>query len=144
MLSLRLFQSRTFSLTNALTLFLYGALAIVFFLVPINLSSCRSYSATQAGAALLPFPLLMFVLSRWSGGLVARVGPRVPLTAGPMIAAAGIALCARPSVGGTYWATFFPGDVGAWTRDDADGGAVDDDGDERGKGATLWRGLGRQ
>jgi EmrB/QacA subfamily drug resistance transporter len=108
MLSLDLFRSRTFSLTNALTLFLYGALAIVFFLVPINLIELQKYSSTEAGAALLPFPLTMFVLSRWSGGLVARVDSRVPLTAGPVIAAAGIALYVRPSIGGTYWATFFP------------------------------------
>ena len=78
-----LFRSRTFTLANVLTLLLYAALAIVFFLVPLNLIQVQHYSATAAGAALLPFPLIMFALSRWSGGLVARVGSRLPLTVGP-------------------------------------------------------------
>jgi len=71
----------------------------------------RNFSAdgqSQAGAALLPLPLIVFALSRWSGGLVARSGSRVPLTVGPAIAAVGIALYARPGIGGSYWATFFP------------------------------------
>jgi EmrB/QacA subfamily drug resistance transporter len=80
MLSLALFESRTFTLTNLLTLLLYGALAVIFFLVPMNLIQVQGYSATAAGAALLPFPIIMFALSRWSGGLVARVGSRLPLT----------------------------------------------------------------
>src|SRR6266446_673766 len=81
---------------------------MVLFLVPMNLVQVQHYTATAAGAALLPFPLIMFALSRWSGGLVARVGPRVPLTVGPAIAALGLALYARPGIGGSYWATFFP------------------------------------
>ncbi len=88
MLPLALFRSRTFTLANALTLLLYAALA--------------------AGAALLPLPVIMFALSRWSGGLVARVGSRLPLTIGPVIASAGLALYARPGIGGSYWTTFFP------------------------------------
>jgi hypothetical protein len=77
MLPLTLFQSRTFTLANLLTFLLYAALAVVFFLVPMNLIQVQRYTATAAGAALLPFPLIMFALSRWSGGLVARVGSRL-------------------------------------------------------------------
>jgi EmrB/QacA subfamily drug resistance transporter len=108
MLPLNLFRSRTFTLANVLTLLLYAALGVILFLVPLNLIQTQHYSATQAGAALLPFPLIMFTLSRWSGGLVARVGSRLPLTVGPAIAAAGVGLFARPGIGGTYWTTFFP------------------------------------
>jgi predicted MFS family arabinose efflux permease len=108
MLPLELFASRTFTLANILTLLLYGALAVVFWLVPMNLIQVQHYSATDTGAALLPFPVLMFVLSRWSGGLVGRVGSRLPLTAGPLIAAVGLALFARVGIGGSYWTTVFP------------------------------------
>src|ERR1700730_5466547 len=108
MLPLGLFQSRTFTLANLLTFLLYAALAVIFFLVPMNLIQVQGYTATGAGAALLPFPLIMFALSRWSGGLVARIGSRLPLTAGPALAALGVGLYARPGIGGSYWLTFFP------------------------------------
>jgi EmrB/QacA subfamily drug resistance transporter len=108
MLPLGLFRSRTFTLANLFTLLLYGALATVLWLVPLNLIQVQHYSATRAGAALLPLPLLMLSLSRWSGGLVHRVGSRLPLTVGAIIAAGGLALFARPGIGGTYWTTFFP------------------------------------
>jgi hypothetical protein len=70
------FESRPFTLANVLTLLLYAALAAVFWLVPLNLIQVQHYSATAAGTALLPFPLIMFALSRWSGSLVASVGSR--------------------------------------------------------------------
>jgi EmrB/QacA subfamily drug resistance transporter len=108
MLPIGLFRSRTFTLANLLTLFLYGALATVFWLVPLNLIQVQHYSATAAGAALLPFPVLMFLLSRWAGGLPARMGTRVPLTIGPILAAVGLGLFARSGIGGSYWTTFFP------------------------------------
>jgi EmrB/QacA subfamily drug resistance transporter len=108
MLPLGLFRSRTFALANLLTLLLYAALGVILFLVPLNLIQVQHYTATAAGAALLPFPVIMFTLSRWSGGLVARIGSRLPLAVGPALAALGLALYARPAVGGSYWLTFFP------------------------------------
>jgi EmrB/QacA subfamily drug resistance transporter len=108
MMPLHLFRSRTFALTNILTLLLYGALGIVLFLLPLDLIQVQHYSATQTGAALVPFAVIMFALSRWAGGLVARVGPRVPLTVGPAIAAVGIVLFARGAIGDSYWSGIFP------------------------------------
>ncbi|HKC72594.1 MAG TPA: MFS transporter, partial [Chloroflexota bacterium] len=72
MLPLSLFRSRTFSGTNLLTLLLYGALGGTLYFLPLNLQQVQGYSATAAGAALLPFTAIMFALSRWAGGLVTR------------------------------------------------------------------------
>jgi EmrB/QacA subfamily drug resistance transporter len=108
MLPLAVFKSRSFSGANLLTLFLYAAIGIFFFLFPLNLIQVQGYSPTAAGAAVLPLILLMFFLSRWSGGLVSRYGPRGPLIIGPVIAALGFGLFAVPSVGDSYWEAFFP------------------------------------
>ncbi|HKX10938.1 MAG TPA: MFS transporter [Stellaceae bacterium] len=107
MVPLGLFRSRRFSGINLLTLLLYGALGGGLFLLPFDLIRARSYTAAEAGAAFLPFPLVMFTLSRWSGGLLDRFGARPPLIIGPLITAAGLALFAL-SGGGSYWLTVLP------------------------------------
>jgi MFS family permease len=108
MTPLKLFRSRDFAGANVLTLFLYAALGGTFFFFTLNLIQIQGYSATAAGAALLPFVVLLFSLSRWSGGLVERFGARLPLTVGPIIAAVGFALFAVPSISPSYWTSFFP------------------------------------
>ncbi|MBD0335801.1 MAG: MFS transporter [Cyanobacteria bacterium Co-bin13] len=108
MMPLSLFRSSTFSGANLLTLLLYAALGGALFFLPFNLIQVQGYSATAAGAALAPFPIIMFFLSRWSGGLVGRYGARLPLMVGPAIAAVGFGLMMLPGIGGSYWVTFFP------------------------------------
>ena len=107
MLPLGLFRSAAFSGANALTVLLYLALGALSFLLPYLLIGVHGYSATAAGAAFLPFTLLMGALSRTVGGQIERFGARRMLTVGPAIAAVGIALFALPGTGGSYWTTFF-------------------------------------
>jgi EmrB/QacA subfamily drug resistance transporter len=108
MLPFALFRSRIFAGTNLLTFLLYAALGGTLFFLPLNLIQVQHYSATAAGAALLPFILLISLLSRWSGGLVTSYGPKLPLVIGPLTAAASYLLFMLPTMGGGYWINFFP------------------------------------
>src|SRR5262249_2911859 len=108
MLPLAMFRSRAFSVINILTLLLYGALGGTFFFLPFTLIQVRGYPATLAGAAFLPFTIIMASLSRWAGGLLDRFGARLPLVIGPAISALGLGLMASMVVGGPYWEFLIP------------------------------------
>jgi predicted MFS family arabinose efflux permease len=108
MMPLSLYHQRNFSATNALTLLLYFALAGTLYYLPFGLIRLGGYSATQAGAALLPFALIMGFGASFAGALADRFGPRLSLTAGPLIAACGLALLAFADLGKSYWAGVFP------------------------------------
>ena len=108
MMPLSLYRSRNFSGTNALTLLLYFALGGALYYLPFGLIRLGGYSATQAGAALLPFALIMGFGASFAGTLSDRFGPRLSLTTGPIIAACGLALLAFADLGKSYWAGVFP------------------------------------
>jgi EmrB/QacA subfamily drug resistance transporter len=108
MMPLELFHSRVFSAANLYTLFLYAALGGSLYFLPYVLIDVQRYTPTAAGAAMLPFIVLMFALSRWSGGLVGRIGARTPMVAGALFAAAAFVAFALPGIGGSYWTTYFP------------------------------------
>ena len=108
MIPLALFRVRPFALANAYTLLLYAALGGSLFFVPFDLINVHHYPPSLAGAALLPMIAILVIFSRTAGGLVARIGARLPLAAGATIAACGFVLFARASDGGSYWTTFFP------------------------------------
>jgi EmrB/QacA subfamily drug resistance transporter len=103
-----LFASKSFVGLTLLTLFLYGALGGLFVLVPFVLIEVGGYSATAAGAALLPLPLILSAASPLMGGIAGRIGPRLPLAIGPLIVAAGIALCLRIGAAPSYWTDVLP------------------------------------
>ena len=125
MMPLALFRSRNFSGANALTLLLYFSLGGVLYFLPFGLIRLGFYSATQAGAALLPLALILGFGSYFAGGVADRFGPRISLGLGPVIAACGLALLAMADFRGSYWRGVFSIRQHLGSRHDRDGGAVD-------------------
>jgi predicted MFS family arabinose efflux permease len=108
MMPLALFASKSFVGLTLLTLLLYGALGGLFVMIPYVLIEQAHYSATAAGAALLPLPLVLSVASPFMGGLAGRIGPRLPLTIGPLVVAVGFLLTLRISAQADYWTEVLP------------------------------------
>jgi EmrB/QacA subfamily drug resistance transporter len=108
MMPLALFASRSFVGLTIFTFLLYGALGGLFVLVPYLLIKAAGYSGTSAGAALLPLPLMLTITSPIAGALAARIGPRLPLTIGPLIVAAGFLLALRINISANYWIDVLP------------------------------------
>jgi MFS family permease len=105
------FANARFTGANVYTFLLYAALGGSLFFVPFDLQNVQGYSPTAAGGVMLPFIIIMFALSRWSGGLAGTIGARLPLIVGATVAGFGFLAFARAGSGGSYWATFFPAAV---------------------------------
>ncbi|AXG79284.1 DHA2 family efflux MFS transporter permease subunit [Streptomyces paludis] len=108
MLPLSIFRSRLFTSVNLVTLCVYAAFGGFFFLAALQLQVVVGYSALGAGAALLPTTVLMLLLSARSGALAERIGPRIPLTVGPLLCAAGMLLMLRVGEHATYLTDVLP------------------------------------
>lgn len=108
MLPPSLFSSTAFSATNAVTFAVYGGLGGALFLLPIELQQVAGYSPLAAGTALLPVTAVMLALSARSGALAARIGPRLQLSVGPIVVAAGLLLLTRIGPGAGYVTEVLP------------------------------------
>jgi len=109
MLPLEIFRSRQFTAANLVTFIVYASLSIMFFLLVIHLQQVLGYSPLQAGAAMLPVTGLMLALSARAGQLADRIGPRMPMTIGPLGIAVGLALVSRVQADATYVSNVLPG-----------------------------------
>jgi EmrB/QacA subfamily drug resistance transporter len=108
LLPLDLFRSRQFTSANVVTFLIYGALSGAFFLLPIQLQRVVGQSPLTAGTALMPVTIVMLLLSARAGRLAERIGPRLPMTIGPLVAAVGLALMVLVAPGRSYWLSTLP------------------------------------
>ncbi|GCD90109.1 MFS transporter [Nocardioides sp. LS1] len=109
MLPLGIFADRTFSSANAMTLLVYAALGAVLFFLVLQLQVVVGYGALRAGISSLPITVCMLLLARRGGRLASRIGPRIPMTLGPLVMAAGVLLLTRVGPGSTYVLDVLPG-----------------------------------
>jgi EmrB/QacA subfamily drug resistance transporter len=109
MVPLTLFRSRRFAGTNAATFVIWGAIGAVFFFVTIHLQNDLGYSALEAGSASLPVTVLMLLFAARSGALAQRIGPRLPMTLGPVVIAGSFVLLSRIAPGSSYAEGVLPG-----------------------------------
>ena len=112
MMPLHLFSNKTFSGANLLTFFLYAALFSAMLFLTLNMVQVQGYSQLQAGLTLLPFTILLILISRWSGGLVDKYGPRWFLILGPTVVASGLLFLSfikETNGPSEFWTTYFPG-----------------------------------
>src|SRR5689334_22606290 len=109
MMRLELFADRTFSAANAMTLLVYAALGAVLFFLVLQLQTVGGYGALEAGLATLPITVCMLFLASKGGALGARIGPRIPMTVGPLVMAAGTLLLLQVGPDVNYWTDVLPG-----------------------------------
>jgi EmrB/QacA subfamily drug resistance transporter len=109
MMSTSLFSSRQFSAANAMTLLTYAALGGVTFFLILQLQTVAGYGPLEAGISLLPITIVMLFLASRGGQLATRIGPRIPMTVGPLVCAAGLALLSGVGADASYWKDVFPG-----------------------------------
>jgi predicted MFS family arabinose efflux permease len=109
MMDTSLFRSRQFSAANAMTLLVYGALGAMSFFLVLQLQTVLGYSPLEAGIATLPITIVMFLLASRGGALATRIGPRIPMTFGPIVMAAGLAMISGIDSESSYWLNILPG-----------------------------------
>lgn len=108
MLPLDLFTGRAFAVANLLTFTIYGGMGVLFFLLSLQLQVTAGWSALEAGTALLPLTAIMLVLSARAGDLAQRIGPRWPLTIGPLVVAVGMVMMTGIGPGARFWTDVLP------------------------------------
>lgn len=109
MLPLGIFANRNFSAANAMTLLVYAALGAVLFFLVLQLQTVSGYGALEAGIATLPITVCMLLLASKGGELGTRIGPRIPMTVGPIVMAVGTLLLLRVGADVDYWTDVLPG-----------------------------------
>ena len=144
MLPLAIFRSRNFAVGNAVTFVVYAGLGAATFFIALFLQQVAGYSAFEAGLSLLPITLLLVTLARRFGALSARIGPRLPMAAGPLLCGAGLLAFARLDERADYLTGVLPASAAVRARARDHGRAADGDGAASGRPPPCRRRLGRQ